>query len=80
MKNAIQGTALRSATATGAKSCVEHLVGHGASLSAVDEDGNSMLHIALYRQHHAEEGDTAALLDGACQLSGPSPLIDAVSG
>ena len=79
MRSAIQGTALRTATMTGAKSCVEYLVGHGASLSAVDEDGNSMLHIALNRQHLAA-GDTEALLDGARQLSGPSPLIDAVSG
>ena len=78
--NHLGGTALRTAVTTGSKSCVEHFVtATDASLSALDQDGNSLLHVALYRQQHAEAGDEDDLVDAASQLSNPSPSIDAVS-
>ena len=70
---------MRSAVTSGAKACAEYLLAYGSALNAADVDGNSPLHVALYRQQRAEEGKEDELLESEETVSVLSPRIDKAS-
>ena len=78
-RNSVGSTVLHAAISSGAKGSIEQLVAFGSKLDTEDEEGNSVLHGALYVQKRTQDQQDFALVDIChCQVSS-SPLIDEVS-
>lgn len=69
-------TPLMMAVLKGYSGCTELLVSYGADLEAEDHEGDTVLHMALFRQTMAD----IARLQGGEQGSQQSPVLDQVCG